>query len=413
MSEPRVGRVGFFAPDWPPERFANGIVTYTGSMRLGLGQLGVKTLVLSADLASDVRTDDVIDIKDALKARSSLERARDALWRRVDPRGAAVSRAGRSLARTLRAVHARTPCDLFEIEESLGFGISALGTGIPTIVRLHGPWFLNGAALGVPRDRDFRRRDANERRLVAAADAISAPSQDVLNRVRDHFGLALENACVVPNPAPEPAERWSSAACEPHSLLFVGRFDRHKGGDLVIDAFRELARDDPQTRLYFVGPDRGLELPSGGRTSLPEYLASRVSEARIRERIEVLGPLPHPEVERMRARAGVVVVASRYEVLPLTAIEALSAGCPLVAPDAGGIPEIVEHGRSGLCFVAGDAQALASRLRILLRDRELAAQLGAEARRVYAQRFTPAAVASQALEFYATVRGRGSRPGGR
>jgi glycosyltransferase involved in cell wall biosynthesis len=411
-------RVAFLSPEWPPERAANGIVSYVAAMREGLEVHGVASRVVSSAVPPDARTPEVVDLDDA-DPQPRCVRLRQRLLARVRPDLAASLAAGRELESTLRALQRSWPFDLFEAEESWGIAARAARlAGFPTLVRLHGPWFLNGPANGARRGARFAERDVRERRLLAAAFAVSAPSRDVLERARRHFRLPLEGARVIPNPVRDvaPALRWKPRPERPPCILFVGRFDRHKGGDLAIDAFRELGAALPRAELLFVGPDPGFVDERGRRLGLDEYLTERIPDADVRCRVRRLGALPPPEIAALRQRASVVVVPSRYEVFAMTAMEALASAAPLVAADVGGLGEMLRSGEDALCFAAGDARDLARRVRELLDRPELAARISAGGRRLFERRCAPAAVAAEALAFYGEValrhraRARGRAP---
>ena len=395
-------RVAYFSPEWPPSRSSNGIVSYTAAIREGLATRGVESRVVSSGVPAEARAGDIVDLADTPLAPSLRRR----LLARLRPDLAASLDAAREIEASLRALHASWPFDLFEVEESWGIGARAARLReFPTVVRLHGPWFLNGAVGGGPRDRAFAERDARERRVLRAAFAVSSPAEDVLERSRRHFRLPLAGAGVIPNPTRDvaPAQRWAPRPGEAPSILFVGRFDRHKGGDLAIDAFREVAADVPAAELLFVGPDRGFADAGGRRWSLEAYLADRIPDSGVRARVRRLGALPRREVDALRRRASVVVVASRYEVFGMTAVEALAAGAPLVAAEVGGLAEMLRDGESALTFAAGDASALARRLREVLASPSLAARIAAGGRRLFEARYEPVTVAEQAVAFYEGV----------
>src|SRR5262249_34216264 len=145
---------------------------------------------------------------------------------------------------------------------------------IPITVRLQGPWFLNGTALGIPQDRAFRYRVAREEVAIRRAVAVTASSRDALEQTRRHYGVALQPAEGIPTPSgPVPAaDRWRSEECEPATVLFTGRFDRHKGGDLIIEAFGRVLHAIPDARLRFVGPDRGLVDDAGRSWDLERFV---------------------------------------------------------------------------------------------------------------------------------------------
>jgi glycosyltransferase involved in cell wall biosynthesis len=270
------------------------------------------------------------------------------------------------------------------------------------VLRLHGPHFLVAGSNGAPWDGTAQAIDRAERACVERAAAVSAPSRDVLARAAKHWELDLSRGVVVPNPTPivPPCMRWERSSDGP--ILFVGRFDRTKGVDVVVRAFRELAVGDSARELWIVGPERPLH--DGGRVhGVASFLEAELPDAAVRARVRFLGQRTPAEIGGYRRQAACVVVASRFETFCLSATEAMMAGCPLVASDAGAIPEIVEDGRTGLLFRSGDAQGLAQALGRILGDPELAARLGAAALRVAEERYAPAVVAGRMLEFYGRV----------
>ena len=292
------------------------------------------------------------------------------------------------------------------MEEAFGWASWARRkVAIPVVVRLHGPWFLNGPLQGAPDDDTFRRRVREEGESIRTADEVTAPSRDVLERTRSYYGLELEGAAVIPNPMPSvPAERrWRPEGCDPGLVLFVGRFDRHKGGDLMIDAFAEVAREFPGVRLCFVGPDLGVSGGDGVRWGLADYVRDRIPGALESGRVEWLGQQPSTAVAKLRRRARVTVVCSRYETFGLTATEAMAHGCPLVATRTGALPEVVRDGVDGLLCRPDDPSDLARAIGRLLADPDLAARLGERAAEECGNRYHPAVIAGQLMEHYEEV----------
>jgi glycosyltransferase involved in cell wall biosynthesis len=280
-------------------------------------------------------------------------------------------------------------------------------TEVPVVVRLHGPHYLHAPVLAQPVDPAIA--DA-ERRCIAEAVGITAPARDVLERVRREYGLPLADAVVIPNPVPivPPERRWRLDACDRKTILFVGRFDRHKGGDLVIDAFREVAARRPEVELAFVGPDRGLPDADGRPRTIGDYLDAQVPRE-LRPRIHFLGARTGDEIEVFRRQAFVTVVASRYEIFGLALAEALAFGCPTVAANVGGIPEVLLGDRTGLLFAGGDASDLAAKIESLLAHPERAAELGRAASADMASRMSPDVVARASVDYYDALRRRWPR----
>ncbi len=302
-------------------------------------------------------------------------------------------------------LHHEVGLDMFECEESFGWCNFRQPMPAPVVVRVHGPWFVNGPAMGAPRDSMFRRRNRDECRGILAADAITAPSADVLDRTRAFFDIPLQGAAVIPNPIPAVPnrERWQLKGCGPEQILFVGRFDRHKGADVMIDAFAALLRRLPRCHLTIVGPERTVTDDAGRTWSLEEYLNHRLPTAEARSQVQCLGSLPHGQIAKLRRQAMITVIASRYENFPMAALEGMSMGCPMVVSRVGGLKEMFEHQRNGLQFQPGDADDLATQLQLLIQHPALAQRLGRQAAEDCAQRYEPDTVARLTLDIYRSL----------
>jgi glycosyltransferase involved in cell wall biosynthesis len=387
--------VAFVSPGWPPEAIANGIASYTGTIVTGLRELGAQCHVLTSRPMAPIEDPSVRIVE--TETSSFYYRVR----RKLDPEGWPQKAFCRTLADSVRQLDG---LDLLEMEESYGWAAMLAGRlRVPIVVRLHGPWFLNGTANGAVEDYDFRRRDGAEGAGLASA-AVSAPSANVLDAARKHFKLPLEGAAVIPNPvALVPAsERWSLSGCDRKRIAFIGRFDRHKGGDLALEAFGSIAKQIPDVQLDFVGPDRGCVDDAHHTFSFPQYLEQKLSPA-AGEKVTYHGFLPGPKAAVLRKRALVTMVPSRYETFGIAAAEAMMAGCPVVVAGAGGLTELVQDGRNGLVAKPGNADDLAEKLLGLLTNPLRAAELGRQAAIDAEQRCAPHVTARQMLEFYRRV----------
>lgn len=397
--------VALVAPFWPQGSRPNGIVTYVTTLAPALRTLGHEVSIVAASRVDEARPLEGVYYACDVARSSFLERAATRLLHAVVP-AAARSEDKSPMVVVARRVAAERAVDVFEIEESFGnaWWIQR-GVDVPVCIRLHGPWFLTGPAAGVPDDAVFRRRVEHEGRAIAAASAVSAPSQYVLNRVREQYGISLPEAQVIPNPvAPVPAgERWSLDTCDRRRILFVGRFDRLKGGDLVIEAFRSVLRSVPDACLTFVGPDSGCRI--GDRTWQIREFVRRTLPGDLAGRFEWLDARPFSELPALRRSALATVVCSRYETFPYTVMEALAMGCPVIASDVGGISEFVEDGANGLLHRAGDPEDLAERIVEVLSDPVRAALLGRRGMEDCLRLLHPSVVAPQLVALYRRTAG--------
>jgi glycosyltransferase involved in cell wall biosynthesis len=306
------------------------------------------------------------------------------------------------LRSTISQLHRQHNLQLVEMEESFGWAKMLAGRiPIPIVIRLHGPWCLNGVANGVVQDSEFYRRVAIEKAGILAADAISGPSSDVIDRTRAYYQIALQGATVIPNPVdvvPE-AERWQFQACDRDRILFVGRFDRHKGGETMIDAFRLVLSQRPAARLDFVGPDDGFVDNSGRTWSFKDYLQQKLTQSE-QGGITFHGMQGRKIISALRRKAMVTVVPSRYETFGIAAAEAMAAGSPLVVCNGGALKEVVADHLTARVARAGDSADVAQKVLELLNDPSQAAALGRQAAISATERFAPDVVARQTAEFY-------------
>jgi glycosyltransferase involved in cell wall biosynthesis len=194
-------------------------------------------------------------------------------------------------------------------------------------------------------------------------------------------------------------------------LLFVGRFDKRKGGDVVLRAFTRLLAVNPDLTLVFVGPDRGVSGPDGTMTSFEE-MRTMLFPGAAAARVDYRGRLPPEQIYGLRTQALVTLIASRWENQSYAALEAMLQGCPLISSDAGGQGEFVVHGVTGLLYPPESVEELVDRVQRLLDDPKGAAALGRRAREYALQHHSPAEVVDQTLGVYNAAIDLASRRGG-
>jgi glycosyltransferase involved in cell wall biosynthesis len=212
-----------------------------------------------------------------------------------------------------------------------------------------------------------------------AFDLFVAPSHRVRIRLEEAgFGPVV----VVPNAVPRVgAGPTGPSVAEPgdsgrFTIGFAGRWAPEKGIGTLIEAFARVAREEPRAKLVLLGDGEARAAIEG-----------RVAALGLEERIELTGWLPRAEVERRLRDVAVQAVPSLWEEpFGLVAAEALMRGTPVVASDAGGLSEVVEHERTGLTVPPGDVDALAEALLRVLRDRGNAARLAREGHRIAGER---------------------------
>lgn len=188
-----------------------------------------------------------------------------------------------------------------------------------------------------------------------------------------HRATGNPNVVTIANPVALPP---ASAARETATVAFVGRCSREKGVPELLDAAAILMKRFPAMRLELAGDGS------------PGEVEARAASLGIAERVTLHGWIGPRRRDEMLARATVFVLPSHAEGLPVSLLEAMAAGCPVIASDVGGIPDVISDGFNGLLVPAGDAKALARAIDKLLSDPALAFAMGRAARATIASRFT-------------------------
>ena len=256
--------------------------------------------------------------------------------------------------------------------------------GLPLVVTSHGETTGD--------DHDVFGRSWLLRRALRAAirrsAAVTAPARPVLDDLRARFGL--RGGDVVPNGVhldDGVTPRVPSRVAAP-VIAAVGRLERTKGFDVLVDALHLVHRSFPQARLRI-----------GGDGSMAIALRTRSAATGVADAVELLGWLDPVDVADLFARADVVVVPSRREAFGIVVLEAWRAGTPVVASRVDGLAELIDDGVTGLLVTPEDAAALAQACVRLLGDPALAGALST-AGSVAVQSFSWGAVADAYARIY-------------
>lgn len=173
-----------------------------------------------------------------------------------------------------------------------------------------------------------------------------------------------------------------------------GRVRAQKGTDVFVDAMCQLLPRYPDFAAVVVG---AITVEQQG---FANNLKNRIEAAGLQSRFLMTGELPIEEVPRWYQRLTIYAFTSRNEGFGLTLIEAMSAGCALVASRAGAAEVVVEDGVSGVLTPSGNVDALVAALEPLMGDPASATAMGARARARVVEKFSLEAEASAIAEVY-------------
>ena len=243
------------------------------------------------------------------------------------------------------------------IIDSFGFRHGRPQTEVPYVALVHQ---VPSASAGYPAPT------VQERDILRFASLVVTAS----DWLHDHLRPYAKAEVVAVHPGRDRAWAVGGPATDADAVLCVANASPGKGVPEVIEAFDRAAPAD--ARLVLVGD---LEVDADEARRIREALGAASVP------VVTTGVVDGPELARLYATGRVLVTGSRYEGRPLGVIEAMASGVPVVGFDVPGLRELVRPGRDGLLARDGDVEDLASSLRDLLADRDLAAAMGRTARR--------------------------------
>ncbi len=209
--------------------------------------------------------------------------------------------------------------------------------------------------------------------IVTAATVTSAEilRRQGLQRPVEAVSCGVDLQRFYPDPGVDRAAMRRRYGLNPGRPLFiyVGRVDADKRLDLLLQAMRQLARDD-------------LQLAIAGRGSQQAELEALAARLGLGGRVVFTGFVPDADLVGLLNSADVFVMPSDAELQCLAALEAMATGRPILAADARALPELVESGRNGYLFRAGDAEDAARRMAQMLQERARWTEMGAASLRL-------------------------------
>jgi glycosyltransferase involved in cell wall biosynthesis len=248
--------------------------------------------------------------------------------------------------------------------------------GVPVVIAHEQSWASARYSFAGPRLRSFLDRDV----IGRLADAFIAVSEADRQRMIELEGVPADRIRVLFNAIPSPQTSGHDVRAElgisPDApvVATVCQLRAEKALDLLVDAAAEARRDLPDLQVLIAGD--GQE---------EEALRSRIRGHGLEQTVKLLGT--RRDVPDLLAAVDVAVCCSDFEGTPLSVMEYMAAGKPVVATRVGGLPEMIDDGVHGLLFAKRDVHDLAGALSRLLRNPEERARMGANARERQHERF--------------------------
>jgi PEP-CTERM/exosortase A-associated glycosyltransferase len=247
--------------------------------------------------------------------------------------------------------------------------------GIPVVYEIRAFWEDAAVDHGTTRENSLRYKltHALETWAVNNAAAVTVICEGLRSDLVAR-GIAPGKITVIPNAVdidkfsvggkPDAALKLKLGLGNSRVLGFIGSFYAYEGLDLLIAALPTILKQIPDVKVLLVG---------GGPQEAA--LKRQVMELDVKDRVVFVGRVPHAEVNRYYDLIDVLVYARHAMrltdlVTPLKPLEAMAQGRLMVASDVGGHRELIEDGKTGVLFRAGDTGDLASKVVALLQDEQ-------------------------------------------
>jgi glycosyltransferase involved in cell wall biosynthesis len=254
---------------------------------------------------------------------------------------------------------------------------------VPTIFTAHG-W---GFTSGTPKIRGT---------IALLTEKVLTPFTEKLICVSEYdrhlaisLGITTQNSSVtIKNGVSNINIPIANPIYQPPRLIMVARFNEQKDQTTLLKAIAQLS--NPNIHLDLVG--------SGPSLEACKILAQSLG---IAEQVSFLGD--RTDVASLLAQSQIFILSTHYEGLPISILEAMRAGLPVIATNVNGIPEEVDHGQTGLLVPRQDVQALADALDTLIQSPETRQKMGEAGRQKFLQEFTVERMINETKAIYEQV----------
>jgi glycosyltransferase involved in cell wall biosynthesis len=269
----------------------------------------------------------------------------------------------------LRYHHQFDVADL-EVYSGLAFMWAELSTRL--LKWLHKPIVLSLHGGGLP---EFSRRSPQRvHRLLALANAVTTPSQHILQT----FQSLRPDLVYLPNGLDVNQYEFRLRSSPLSRIAWLRAFHEIYNPLMAVGVVSELVKAYPDLHLDMIGPDKADGTLAQVQRAIAQFGLER--------NITLTGPIPNPDIPQRLQQYDLFINTTRLESFGVAVMEAAAAGLPIVTTDAGELPYLWTHEENALLVPNGDTPAMAHAVARLLREPDLAERLSNNAR-ANAERF--------------------------
>jgi len=224
-----------------------------------------------------------------------------------------------------------------------------------------------------------------EESVMSRSDIIIALNKNI----RDYlYENGFTNTYIIPNAVD--AEKYMNKG-DDNFILYAGRLSKVKGLMYLIQAFSEMSKNF-DTDLMFVGSG-----PDEAR--LKKIVASK----KIEDRVHFIPMVGKDKLREYLSKCSIFVLPSLFECMPVTLLEAMASGKPVIASDIPGPQDVITHGYDGFLYEKGNVDELKKYLELCLSDEKLRRERGRNARRTVEERFVFSIIANDYINLFKKI----------
>lgn len=394
-------RIAILSYEYPPDTGFGGIGTYAYYQARALAKLGHDVHVFAGATKPGVYHSEHEGVKVTRTKREGcisglleVARKKRAWWfqNRVTTSADAFT--------ALAKAHAKKPFDFVEAPEcGADASVSSTLLPVPTAVRFHSPAALIMNIYDTPK-LDRVLTTFAEQLAINQAAVLTSCSQFLADEVTTKMG-ERDPIHVIPNGI-DVALFDRDEGIDVHAkfglprdkklIFFANRMEERKGIHIVQEMVRQTLAKYEDIAFVFAGRD------------LFGYMEKRilpwVKDQQLQSRFFYLGQLALPEVRACLKKSSIFLIPSLWENCPYSCLEAMTAGRAIVSSDCGGMPELIEHERTGLLARNGDPASFVAALQRMIEDDRLRERCGAAARAEIERRLTDVAIGQRSVDVY-------------
>jgi glycosyltransferase involved in cell wall biosynthesis len=241
-----------------------------------------------------------------------------------------------------------------------------------------------------------------EKYLITESEAILAISEGIAKEIQSAYDINISNDRLFVSHLgmPDWALGYKNAEdvipTDTIDILFVGRLEKRKGIDLLLEVIPALVDQFPEIRFHIVGDDT---IPSSNGMTYRQQFEQQYSQC-YGSYVHFYGKVEENALRKHYFNCDIFVAPSRFESFGLIYVEAMMFGKPTVGCDVGGIPEVVDHNVTGMLVSPNNAVDLQCALETLVRNDHLRKEYGLAGRKKYEHYFSDLKMAKSSIEIY-------------